>query len=139
MKHTPEPWDVHQDAAGIIVAKLNPDMSLLGLDLDEYACFMNEEDARRVVACVNACAGIPTDDLEASPEHGLLHLAEFTDSLVAQRDELLAALIESRHALQYANDNPNGGISDTIWMMHRPETVFDFMDAAIAKAKGGAA
>lgn len=58
--------------------------------------------------------------------------------LQQQRDELLAALIESRHALQFAKDNPNGGISDTIWMMHGPETLFDFMDAAIAKAKEGA-
>lgn len=51
--------------------------------------------------------------------------------------ELLADFKEAREALQYANENPSGGISDTIWMMHRPETLFDFMDAAIAKAKEG--
>lgn len=125
MKHTQEPWDVHQDAAGIIVAKVNPDLSLLGLDLDEYACFMNEEDARRVVACVNACAGIPTDDLEASPEHGLPHLAEFAVSLVAQRDELLAALETLARSL------PQIGCERAQMM--------DYANAAIAKAKGGAA
>lgn len=55
--------------------------------------------------------------------------------------DLLAAMIEARHALQFANDTPNGPISDTIWMMHRPETLFDFMDAAIEKAQsaGGTA
>lgn len=56
--------------------------------------------------------------------------------LVSVAPELLAALIEARHALQFANDTPNGPIVDTIWMMHRPETLFDFMDAMIAKATG---
>ena len=56
--------------------------------------------------------------------------------LIAAAPELLAALIEARHALQLANDTPNGPIVDTIWMMHRPETLFDFMDAMIAKARG---
>ena len=52
----------------------------------------------------------------------------------AQRDELLSAFKEAREALQFANESPHGGISDTIWMMHGPETLFDFMDAAIEKA-----
>ena len=50
--------------------------------------------------------------------------------------ELVDALIQSRHALQLANDMPNGPVQDTIWMPHSPETLFDFMDAAIAKARG---
>ena len=50
--------------------------------------------------------------------------------------ELLEAFIEARHALQMSNDTPGSPITDTIWMMHRPETLFDFMDAAIAKATG---
>lgn len=50
------------------------------------------------------------------------------DDLLAARD----ALREAREALQFANDSPGGGISDTIWMMHRPETLFDFIDAALA-------
>lgn len=58
--------------------------------------------------------------------------------LKQQRDELLAALIQARNALQFENDCPEGGIKDTLWMMDSPETLFDFMDAAIAKAKGGA-
>jgi hypothetical protein len=45
--------------------------------------------------------------------------------------QLLEALREVREALQFANDTPNGPINDTIWMMHRPETLFDFIDAAI--------
>lgn len=44
---------------------------------------------------------------------------------------LLKTLIEAREALQFANDSPKGPICDTIWMMHRPETLFDFLDVAI--------
>lgn len=56
----------------------------------------------------------------------------------AQRDALLGKVIEARQALQFANDTPCGPINDTIWMMHGPETLFDFLDAAIASVKGGA-
>lgn len=52
----------------------------------------------------------------------------------ARAGRLAAVLKESREALQFANDSPNSPISDTIWMMHRPETLFDFMDAALADA-----
>ena len=127
MEHTKELWRVEtypQCDSDILDCN---DHSIIngstGL-IDDY------ETARRIVACVNACAGVDTELLEE-------YQAPFSE-LRKQRDELLAALIESRHALQFANDNPNGGISDTIWMMHGPETLFDFMDAAIAKAKEGA-
>jgi hypothetical protein len=54
-----------------------------------------------------------------------------------QRDELLAALEASRNALDIANNMNNGPICDTIWMPSLcPETLFDFMDAAIASVKG---
>lgn len=49
--------------------------------------------------------------------------------------ELLNALKELRQALLFANENPGRGINDTIWMMDRPETLFDFIDAAIDKAE----
>jgi len=37
-------------------------------------------------------------------------------------------IIEVRETLQFANDSPNSPICDTIWMMHRAETLFDFID-----------
>lgn len=43
------------------------------------------------------------------------------------------ALESVREALQMANDSPNGGISDTIWMPHTPQTLFDFIDEALAQ------
>lgn len=50
-----------------------------------YAVAFTEEDANRIVACVNACAGIPNDVLESGTRlQALSHV-------VKQRDELLAA------------------------------------------------
>jgi len=57
MKHTKEPWEVAEDkcymqqivnSTGLCIAKL-----------------IEEEDAERIVACVNACKGITTEALEA--------------------------------------------------------------------------
>ena len=63
---------------------------------------------------------------EASTELRRLH---------ALNAELLADMKAARQSLQVANDTPNGPINDTIW--HGPaETLFDFMDHAIAKAGG---
>lgn len=55
-----------------------------------------------------------------------------TDDKKPKHTSALDALIAVRHALQYANDNPGGGITDTLWMIESPQTVFDFLDAAIA-------
>lgn len=48
---------------------------------------------------------------------------------------LLEALKEAREALQFANNSPGGPITDTIWMVHQPETLFDFLDSAISVAE----
>jgi hypothetical protein len=66
----------------------------------------------------------------------LLERAALTSRPAEVDDEaarLRKVLVEVRHALQFANDSPGGGISDTLWMMHGPETVFDFIDAALAE------
>lgn len=49
----------------------------------------SENNARRIVACVNACAGIPTFALEATKS--MDHL-EHIELITKQRDELLSAL-----------------------------------------------
>jgi hypothetical protein len=95
----------------------------------------DEANARRIVACWNACEGIRTEALEHRAHLLKAHDDELA-TLTTQRDKLLAALIEAREALQMANETPNGPITGTIWMWHRPETLFDFIDAAIAEVKG---
>lgn len=68
-----------------------------------------------------------------------IRLKRKLSALTKERDEFAAVcekqmddLSEAREALQFANDTPNGPICDTIWMMHRPETLFDFMDEALS-------
>lgn len=87
MSHTTEPWAVHPHAAGVIVTASDTDVFLLGFDADGLVAFINEHDARRTVACVNACAGFSTQTLEAAVAEG----SGVIRALQRQRDELLAA------------------------------------------------
>ena len=84
------------------------------------------EDARRIVACVNACAGLPTEQLESSPPGGVLNGVA---GLIAQRDELLAALEIIAASEEFHGDS---FVCDF-------GTLQGVARAAIAKAKGGAA
>ena len=87
------------DADGVLVCIID--------SMQEASRSEEVEIARRIVACVNACAGIPTDKLEeqaSDPIAGMFgrlaskavsygaRLEEQRDSLTAQRDELLASL-----------------------------------------------
>lgn len=74
------------------------------------------------------------DGLERAEEEKAVLAREVT-AVVRERDALLAAIKAAREALQFANESPGGPIRDTIRMMHTPETLFDFMDAAIAQAE----
>lgn len=91
------------------------------------------QDARRIVACVNACAGIMTADLEHGGQ-GCLSNHDAWAGMKTQRDDLLAAMKAARLSLQRANDGYDEIITDTIWHTNH-ETLFDFMDAAIANAE----
>lgn len=84
MEHTKEPWCVGQGIDADLI--LDADGSLI------CANCVSAEIARRIVACVNACARFATDDLERFPlvsEHGFA----LYESVKKQRDELLEALI----------------------------------------------
>lgn len=93
-KHTPGPWHVGMRPGPIVygqngaqVADMidNPRISppvLVGEN-------ENRANARRIVACVNACEGISTEEAENTNVRGALDQA---DGWKQQRDELLAAL-----------------------------------------------
>lgn len=57
-------------------------------------------------------------------------------SLRAEAEALRNALQDVREALHLENEKLRGPICDTIWMPHGAETLFDFLDAAIAATKG---
>ncbi|ELI6443089.1 hypothetical protein RRM56_000697 [Aeromonas salmonicida subsp. salmonicida] len=102
IKHTPEPWYlppgdlifVSKVGGKGYVAKMMPldaprDRKGLPTDISDEMC----ANARRIVACVNALRGVPTEELE---RHHLAHAGEvrFRIEMTRQRDELLAKLSE---------------------------------------------
>ena len=126
-KHTPEPWKIsHDDSTeewsiitnqhGSIIANVNEET---GPELVGSAPVMRKmpglENARRIVACVNACIGIRTEALEHR-SHLLKAVDDDIAQLTAQRDQLLAAL---QGMIDIANDSQgvagyhlNGEVAD---------------------------
>lgn len=112
-KHTPEPWsygfpkvngvDVREakcmvSAGGWHVASVSHG----GIYPDEpFGSQTREANARRIVACVNACRGLPTDDLEKMQLGGVLNA---TAELLAQREQLQSKYKAAMDALQVARD-----------------------------------
>lgn len=108
-KHTPEPLSYGEDNDGWYVARGN----------EQIGYCLTEDDARRIVACVNACAGISTENLEENLP--VKELARRYNKTLRQRDKLLAALV---HIQQVAcSGSPELSIASE----------------AIASVKGGAA
>lgn len=96
---------------------------------------MREANARRLVACWNACDGISTESLE-SEGNAALGWARTASKLIhatTQRDELLAALIEARRWI--GDGECSDGLSRECWTPEYIKAV-DGIDAAIAKATG---
>jgi hypothetical protein len=90
-KHTPGPWVTWQDPINRwwrIDKKLDNNSIIVAIGVGK------EDDAKRIVACVNACAGIATDALEAVAMQGAP-----AQKLVEQRDKLLEALNEAADLL----------------------------------------
>lgn len=105
-KHTPEPWRVTGTGTiRYIDAPVGNGM------LQEVASCMRveygdmEANARRIVACVNACKNIPTERLEmALPgqmKTSLDNLCAEIEKLESQRDMLLEALEEIEAMSEY--------------------------------------
>lgn len=168
-KYTQEPWKVchwKDDRRGFEIADRN--QNRVGFD-------MTEANARRIVACVNACRGLPTDELEQKglvaavgtqllaaddrtegQEREIRKLARTTadaenklaDAL-NQRDELLAALEEAKSVLSSINtgrqhkveveDDEPAFWQRNEWVTWAKGEILPMIEAAIAKAKGGAA
>lgn len=80
------------------------------------------EIGRRIVACVNACAGVPTEALEIYKRPAFHEAWKILAEVEQQRDELLAQLIEADAALELEGLDKDGSTRKPI-------------RAAIAKAK----
>ena len=93
--HTQEPWRVGRP--GTVVSD-TPVPGMGGSDAVEYygghliGESIVEANARRIVACVNAIAGVPTEWLEKFSIDGSENVAQENARLTKQRDELLDVL-----------------------------------------------
>lgn len=86
VKHTQEPWAAYEVGNSRFIKSKAGDLIASG--------FLRMEDARRAIACVNACAGISTENLEENLP--VKELARRYNAVIKQRDELLA-VIETEH------------------------------------------
>jgi hypothetical protein len=110
-KHTPEPWKIedHYHYKVNIIEENDPiDRVIASLghfpeDID-YPADIAIANSRRLVACVNACAGIPTEALECQTKK------ELTKKLIDTNKELLAALEEMEREYGKLHD----GLSDML-------------------------
>lgn len=141
MSHTKEPWEAFCDVCESSTP--HPDSEpIVRIGFDDYV---------RARACVNALAGVTTEELEQSGFiGGLLEQVECSTitrdnmegrlniatvklaAMKEQRDDLLAALEMAVKEFEYARNHLDGEphCSATMAIMH--------MDDAIARVKGGA-
>lgn len=111
-KHTPGPW--YPDANGTVRAR--PVVPRPGVEDERVASRLTDADARRIAACVNACEGLTTEQLERFPLDSFKECAQAGGAstlheleIERQRDDLLAALVyvEERLTRSGYPDGPN--------------------------------
>ena len=90
-QHTPTPWGFSRDDENGVEFNITSDKWYVAVCCDAPGNAFPQDNARRIVACVNACAGIPTGMLEAAGQSAVIALRP-VDELVAERNALLAAL-----------------------------------------------
>lgn len=93
-KHTPGPLKIAgRETRGLPHTLVAARTLLFRVYSEAYGDFDQEtENARRLVACWNACEKVSTEDLEAITRPGDVSWAITIDRLVRERDELRAAL-----------------------------------------------
>lgn len=89
-KHTP--GLLHVDPKRSLRIATDQDESLASTGTSDVLRDSWEANARRLVACWNACEMVSTEDLEALTRPGDVSWAGTIDRLVRERDELLEAL-----------------------------------------------
>lgn len=116
-KHTPEPWHHHAPSGSqhcmggyINASEERGGAAIVHVCGSEFSEDEYRANARRIVACVNACQGLPTDELE---QKGLV--AELLD-LEQQRDGLCDAIgLAITIVSELANDeNLSGHMKGTL-------------------------
>jgi hypothetical protein len=95
MSHTREPWHLEVDGTTV----LNEDLSVIcDTALSSMHAGSDCENARRIVACVNFCAGLSTEIIENS------RCGEYQQVLLKERDTYRELCVEMLEALQTIKD-----------------------------------
>lgn len=92
--HTPEPWGIKENTPTIRDSR---GIAILRCESGAIITENDKANASRIVACVNACAGLPDDALDGGwSAVGLSAYAKRLEAdlaaVTAQRDELLQAM-----------------------------------------------
>ncbi|UXO93966.1 hypothetical protein Pan3_44 [Pseudanabaena phage Pan3] len=136
MTHTPEPWRV-EEGTTLIWGACNPDdRTTYGMGYDIAQCRITpsllkgrapwvdegKANARRIVAAINATAGIPTEALEAGVVRELVEAAR----------ELLAAKASTYKARNGRDVGIEADDGEMCWIVHSDQ-IFR-LEMALAKA-----
>lgn len=91
--HTMEPWE-YKPATSVLHHRIVGARAIVTI----AKSYMKEADAKRIVACVNACVGISNDQLDSWQliSNGILpvikHQTDYANTIERQRDDLLEAV-----------------------------------------------
>lgn len=142
-KHTPEPWVIEGPNFGAWHIRQNPKdwdgagylhiCTVQAAKKGTYYGDMFAANARRIVACVNALKGIPTEDLEKYGDafaDGYISQMSL-DRLEKERDELKAAL----DATTAQRDELFDLILRVRVMLNMADTEYAYTDDEIAKLR----
>jgi hypothetical protein len=128
-KHTPEPWAVekathsHEFGTDFIECILvNSARQEIARTSTRIVCNDSTPNAERIVACVNACAGL-------NPE-AIQELIAALDAVTQQLSDLHAAICDQELEDHFVDDSIN--------MLSEGGTAIEQARAALAKAKGEA-
>ena len=131
-EHTPEPWFINADN-GTHVIRAGGDKAVTFASHSTFAANPKEgaANARRIVACVNACAGIETDILEKIDDNaGILRAADTVASEITKRLQAEARADAAEALLKRSADLINHPWkAGPKWATYRRESVGSFIDA----------
>lgn len=133
MKHTKEPWTLTD--GGTFVEVIAGEKTVLPAIRKSEA----GEDFRRIVACVNACTGLPNDALDGG--WTAAGLSAYAKQLEQQRGELVAALKEAAKIVNDVTDygefsTLQGEWRDLIAKVGAGEAAFYIHEAPIGEGGG---
>ncbi len=98
MTHTPEPWQIHKTNPELIIWN-GQIIATFGHPVLETEQGVN--NAKRAVACINACVGIPTDDLTPELAYKAVKALSDCDN---ERNQLLQLLEAALNQLEKVTD-----------------------------------